>query len=163
MKMIATVFHDDEQVRAAYRRLQDAGIPGDDIGIVLKEPGEPRRQEGWVRDADEWAGGGLGAALGGTAGLVGGVVAAGAVVAIPIVGPVLAVGALAGILSATGGTLGWLAGALTARGLDEQEAKHYQAEVERGGTVVTVQTDDDDVERVRNVLRAAGGREYQES
>jgi len=163
MKTIATVFHNEDQAREAYRRLQEAGIPGDDIGIVMKEPGQPRREEGWVRDADTWAGAGVGAAIGGTGGWLAGAAAAGAAVAIPVVGPVLALGALAGIVSAAGGTLGWLAGGLAARGLDEQEAKHYQTAVEGGGIVLTVQADDDDEARVRSVLRVAGGRSFREA
>ncbi|MBV8084504.1 MAG: hypothetical protein JO247_06775 [Chloroflexi bacterium] len=163
-KMIAAVFYDDDQLQDAYRRLQDAGLPGDHIGIVRKEvsPGEPRRHEGWVRDADEWAGGSTGAILGGAGGALAGAAAAGAVVAVPIIGPVLAAGALAGIVGAAGGGAGWLAGVLAARGIDEQEAKFHQTAVEQGDTVLTVQTDDGDVDRVRSILNVAGGTSYRE-
>jgi hypothetical protein len=164
MATVAAVFESEEQAREAFRRLQDSGVSGDDIGLVLREhTGELQRREEFVHDADKWAGAGIGAAVGGTAGWIAGAAAAGAALAIPVVGPVLAIGALAGIVSATGGTLGWLAGGLAARGMGHPEAQYYQNAVEEGGVLMTVHAEESNAERVRAVLRICNGKEYRAS
>ncbi|HLG71457.1 MAG TPA: hypothetical protein VK009_13605 [Chloroflexota bacterium] len=161
MKTIAAAFDREEDARMAYAQLQDAGVPGDDIGLVLREhTGEYDRHEEFVEGANEWLGAGVGAAVGGVGGWLAGAAAAGAALAIPVVGPVLAIGALAGIVSAAGGTLGWLAGGLAARGMSHDEAKFYQAAVERGGVLMTVHTSEENADRVRAVLQRNHGTEY---
>lgn len=162
MKTIGAVFATEDQVRAAYGRLQEAGVSGDDIGIVLRQDvGSERARERRVHDADEVSGAVVGSAVGGTAGWVAGLGAIGASAAVPVVGPVLAAGALLGVVSAAGGALGWLAGGLTARGMERNEAAYYEKSVQADGIVMTVQTDDSNVERCRSILRLAGGKEYQ--
>lgn len=166
MVPVAAVFEREEQAKEAFRRLQDAGVSGDDIGLVLREHrGEQERGEESVHDADHWAGAGVGAALGGTGGWIAGAAAAGAALAIPVVGPVLAIGALAGIVSAAGGTLGWLAGGLAAHGLaahniEHSEAQNFQNAVEEGDVLMTVKAEEPNVERIRAVLRMCNGKEY---
>jgi len=158
------VFHNDVEARRAYERLQEAGVGGDHIGIVMRDEVEQRRRrEEDVHDADEWLGAGVGAAIGGTAGWVAGFGAAAAALAIPVVGPVLAAGALAGIVSAAGGTLGWLAGGLAARGMEKDEARFYESAVEEGNVLLTVDTNERDAERVRAILRIFNATEYQAS
>lgn len=162
MTTVAAVFDSEEQAREAYARLQDAGVGGDDIGLVLREhTGDNERHEEFVRDADSWAGSSVGAIVGGAGGWIAGAAAAGAALTIPVVGPVLAVGALAGIVSAAGGTLGWLAGGLVARGMAHSEASYYQQAVEEGGVLMTVHVKEPHAERVRAVLRMCNGKEYQ--
>jgi hypothetical protein len=161
MQTIAAVFHNEVDARQAYARLQESGVGGDQIGIVMRDDASERgRRVEQVHDADEWLGAGVGTVIGGTAGWVAGIGAAGAALAIPVVGPVLAAGALAGIISAAGGTLGWLAGGLVARGIEGNEAKFYQSAVEEGNVLVTVHTTETNAERVRSILRMSNGREY---
>ncbi|MFI5266022.1 MAG: hypothetical protein ACHQ7M_01455 [Chloroflexota bacterium] len=161
MATVAAVFENEEQAKEAFRRLQDAGVSGDDIGLVLREHrGEQERLEEFVHDADRWAGAGVGAALGGAGGWIAGATVAGAALAIPVVGPVLAIGALAGIVSAAGGALGWLAGGLAAGGMEHSEAHYYQRAVEGGGVLMTIKAEDTNAERIRAVLRMCNGKEY---
>ncbi|HVA25432.1 MAG TPA: hypothetical protein VMW62_13695 [Chloroflexota bacterium] len=158
------MFDSEDQAQEAFRQLQDAGVSGDDIGLVLRqETRQQERREEFVHDADRWAGAGVGAAVGGTGGWIAGAVVAGAALAVPVVGPVLAIGALAGIVSAAGGTLGWLAGGLAARGIEHPEASFYQSAVEEGGVLMTVKAEESNVERVRAVLRACNAKEYRAS
>ncbi len=154
MKILAAVFQSEDDVRRAYTRLQDVGVSGDDIGIVMRESvGENRLQREQVRSADAWVGSGVAGVGGGLAGGLAGWAAtaglAAAGVTIPVVGPVLAVGALVGL------------GELAARGLQDQEARFYESAVERGEIVMTVNAEADVVERVRTVLRSCNGKEYQ--
>lgn len=107
-------------------------------------------------DASDGAGTGatLGTVLGGGAGLLAGL----GLMAIPGVGPVVAAGWLvatltgAGVGAATGGLLG----ALTGAGLSDSEAEHYAEGVRRGGTLVTVRTDESRAERVTALLAEHG-------
>lgn len=96
------------------------------------------------------SGAGIGAALGGGAGLLAGL----GLLAIPGLGPVVAagwlastaVGAMAG--SATGGIIG----ALVDAGEPEAHAHVYSEAVRRGGTLVTVKTDDDRSDAVLAIM-----------
>ena len=78
MKTIAAAFDHEQDARAAYAQLQDAGVPGDDIGLVLREhAGEYGRHEDFVEGANEWLGASAGAAVGGVGGWIAGAAAAG--------------------------------------------------------------------------------------
>lgn len=161
MDIVGAVFETQDQVREAYSRLQDAGVAGDDIGILARDVApEERRVEEVTHTESGATGAGVGTAVGGTAGWVAGWGAAGASLAVPVVGPVLAAGAIAGIVAAAGGTLGWLAGGLVGEGMSESEARHYQQAVERGAILLTVRTPRENAERARAVLRLCGGQEY---
>src|SRR5262249_52485432 len=78
------------------------------------------------------AGAGIGALYG--LGLVSGV-------ALPVIGPAIAAGTLATILSsaAAGAALAGIAGALIGLGIPEEDAKYYEAAVHAGRALVTVQ------------------------
>ena len=81
------------------------------------------------------AGGGVGAAVGGTAGLLTGL----GLMAIPGVGPVVAAGWLVTTLAgaAAGGATGSIIGALTQAGVSKDDADVYAETLRRGGALVT--------------------------
>jgi len=161
MAIIGATFQTEDQAKEAFRELQDAGIPGDRIGLVMRhEPQEVRREEVRVSNENPVAGAAMGAVLGGSAGWWAAAVGATAV-AVPVVGPVLAAGALAAIGVAAGGAAGWLAGSLTQQGMPEPEARHLQDQVEQGRMVMTVDIEPDLVDRARSIIRACGGQESQ--
>jgi uncharacterized protein YcfJ len=107
-----------------------------------------------------------GAAAGGaTGGVVGGAlgwfVGIGAL-AIPGLGPFIAVGpfiaTLAGIVA--GAALGGLTGGLIGKGMTECEAKWYEGRVRSGGRLLSVHCDDDDwAQRAVQILRDSGGED----
>jgi stress response protein YsnF len=126
----------------AVDELQRAGFSRDAIGIVARDAdGKPRAQ---MRESHETYAG-EGAAVGAAAGA--GVAALASLGmtfgAIPVVGPILAVGPLAAaLLSAAGGAVaGGVVGALIGWGIAEEEAKYYESEVVAGRYLVTVQAD----------------------
>lgn len=104
-------------------------------------------------------GAGIGAALGGGAGLLTGL----GLLAIPGVGPVVAAGWLASTaVGAAGGALaggatGGIVGALMDDGESEEDAHVYAEGVRRGGTLVSVRTDDGDADEVASTLERHGG------
>jgi hypothetical protein len=102
-------------------------------------------------------GAGVGAALGGIGGLLVGLGA----LAIPGIGPVLAAGPLAAALggvagagagAVAGGAAGGLVGALSEMGVNEEHAGYYAEGIRRGGTLVAIQTDDEDVDKARRLM-----------
>ena len=104
-------------------------------------------------------GAGIGAALGGIGGLLAGI----AGLAIPVIGPIVAAGPIAGALTAAlggagvGAATGGLIGALTDMGVPEDEAKHYQDQVGQGKTLVIVRASDDaSADRAADILESSG-------
>ena len=100
-----------------------------------------------------------GALIGGGAGLLAGIGA----LAIPGIGPVVAAGWLVSTLTgavtggAAGAATGGLIGSLTKSGVPEREANVYAEGVRRGGSLVTVRTDDArafEVERIMDRRRS---------
>lgn len=85
-------------------------------------------------------GGGMGAVFGGIGGLL---VGLGGMV-IPGIGPVIAAGPLIGTLlgAGIGAAAGSVLGALVDLGIPEEDAHIYAESVRRGGTLVSVQTDE---------------------
>lgn len=104
-------------------------------------------------------GAGLGAALGGGAGLLTGL----GMLAIPGVGPVVAAGWLAATAAGAaggalaGGATGGIVGALMNDGESEDDAHVYAEGVRRGGTLVSVRTEDSDADDVAATLERHGG------
>jgi hypothetical protein len=111
--------------------LEAAGIPRDDISLV------GRQHETETRAG---TGAGVGAVLGGGVGLLAGIGS----LAIPGVGPVVAAGWLVATLAGAvvGGGAGGIVGSLVHTGVSDEEAQVYAEGVRRGGSLVTVRTDE---------------------
>jgi hypothetical protein len=132
--------------------LTAAGFTQDRIGIAARDATtRDRLGESTGVEAHD-----LGAKVGAGA-LVGGAVGALASLLIPGLGPVLAAGTLGAVLTGAGigAGVGGLVGALTAWGVSEEDARHFEQGFTRGGTLVTVHADARAAE-ARNILRAAG-------
>jgi hypothetical protein len=136
----------DELRRAGFRPDQIGFVSRDGTGVATDATGPEVRAESGAA-AGAVTGGLLGALLGGVAAL-----------SVPGIGPVLAAGLLAGVLGGTaaGAWGGGLVGALVGLALPEEEARHYQQEVEAGRALVMVQSGDRYVEAV-DILSRCGG------
>lgn len=121
------------------RELKDAGFKDSEISLIAHR----HQDDDSIMDGVA-TGAGIGAAAGGAAGLLTGI----GLMAIPGVGPVVAagwlaataVGAVAG--GATGAAAGGIIDALVDSGVDRDDAPVYAEALRRGGTVVSVRTDD---------------------
>jgi uncharacterized protein (TIGR02271 family) len=104
-------------------------------------------------------GAGVGATVGGLAGLLIGIGA----FAIPGVGPIVAAGPIATLLAGVGigAAAGTLIGALTKLGIPEAHARYYAEGVRRGGTLVTVTTDDARSSIAADTLARSGAADVQ--
>lgn len=93
--------------------------------------------------------------IGGAAGLAAGLIA----VAIPPLGPLLALGPLAGAIGGmgVGAAVGGVIGLLKDYGISEDEAKFYAQGVAQGGSLVTVHNvDDNKASETRKILDRNG-------
>lgn len=100
------------------------------------------------------AGAGIGAGMGGVMGFLVGALT----LAIPGIGPVVAAGIWT--TTAAGAGLGAIAGgilsALNERGISEEDAKLYCEGLRRGGTLVTVHADKDQIESIAKTFKEHG-------
>ncbi|HMQ30843.1 MAG TPA: hypothetical protein PKD53_08945 [Chloroflexaceae bacterium] len=167
-KTVVGMFDSYAEAQHVVQDLMDSGFRREDISVVANdETRRASREVGEHSKADEGAGAGAvgGTVIGGAAGLL---VGAG-LLAIPGIGPVLAAGPLAaaigttaatvgagalgaGIGAATGGLLGGLIGA----GVPENEAHYYTEGVRRGGTLVSVSSDDSRAMMARDIMQRHG-------
>jgi hypothetical protein len=152
----ACTFETREQAERAVADLHQAGFMDEHVGWARRDTDAP---DGTRDVADDAA---AGAAAGAVTGSVLG--AAGAVAGmalIPGVGPFLAGGYLATILTTAGvsAAAGGLLGGLAGLGFEEGEARHYEDEFKSGRTIVTVNAPGR-YDEAMAILRRNGGRGY---
>jgi hypothetical protein len=162
---ISRLYDNYADATRAVSDLEAAGVPHDDISIVSNNsdnwysgstPASGRtttantttttnkidRDGDGVDDRAEGAatGGSIGAGLGGAAGVLAGL----GLLAIPGVGPVVAAGWLASLLTGAvaGGAVGGVIGALSQAGISKDDAPVYAEGLRRGGTLVSARVSD---------------------
>jgi hypothetical protein len=134
---IVALFESRAAAENAVAELVRAGYSRDDVSIVTRDSKAgadlpnigPQTQVGSGADA------GTGAAIGGIAGFIGGIVA----LAIPGIGPIIAAGPLAaGIMGAgLGAATGGVIGALKDRGVPENDASQFSEAIRHGRAMLT--------------------------
>ena len=136
-RTVSRLYDSYGDAQRAVAGLEAAGYSTSEVGMVSR-----------YRDDNTLADTATGTATGATAGAVlgggTGLLAALGIIAIPGIGPLVAAGVLATtMVGAAGGSLvGGLLGALTNHGVSEDDAHLYSEAVRRGGSLVTVKTDD---------------------
>ena len=150
MQTITKVYETYDKARSAVADLETAGIPISDISVLANQ----EASQGYDDDADQETeagpGAGLGAVVGGTAGLLTGL----GLMAIPGLGPVVAAGWLTTTVlgAVAGGATGGIVGSLIGAGVTEDNAHIYSEAVRRGGTLVSVHTQDHNIAIVQSIL-----------
>jgi hypothetical protein len=153
-KTVVGVFDNIHDANSAVSALENAGFSRDDISVIANKnaSAEYERTEQGKTDKTSVVASdaGIGAALGG----VGGLLWSFAALAIPGVGPVLALGPLAAALGGAGigAVAGGIIGALTESGIPESEASNYAEVVRRGQVLVSVRTDGMRADQAREIL-----------
>ena len=162
-KTVVGLFDDRAAAQAAVRELLAGGFPQEQISVVSKKADgkgvevEYVEEDGREQIEDMAKGAGKGAAIGGAAGLLLSLTA----LAIPGIGPVLAAGPLVALIAGAGvgATAGGLVSGLTRLGLDDEEAHTYAEGLRRGGTLVSVNSDDEHADRAVAVMKQGGAVE----
>lgn len=177
---VTRLFDHYADAETAVRELENMGIPHDNISFASSDANRSgtvsQRHDGSGNDAhdhevDRHPGQGLddhgditrGASTGAAIGGVGGLLAGLGLMAIPGLGPIVAAGWLvatvagAGIGAAGGAATGGVVGALKNSGHTDEEAHVYSEGLRRGGTLVSVKTDDARASEVSSLLERHNG------
>lgn len=160
--VVSAVFDSQDEAQRAISQLRSAGFDDNHLSLIARSKGTltTSAPDGTVTDEEHTnvlrgilGGGALGAGLG---------VAA---LAIPGVGPLAALGAIAGAAvpeaMAVGAAVGAAAGTfnevLMKHGVSEDDANYYNDQMKSGGTLITVHTSGLNGDRAREILYANGG------
>jgi hypothetical protein len=164
--MVTSSFRDQESADRAYSDLISRGYSDRDIHVMMSDDTQRRlggkniKLEHGNKAAE---GAAMGGALGGAAGAtILGIIAAGAAVAVPGIGLVVA-GPLAGALTggAAGAAAGGIVGTLVGMGIPEDRAKVYKSDLEQGSIVLGVRPkNEDDAEYFEDEWRTMGEHVY---
>jgi hypothetical protein len=133
------IFASRAAAETAIHALIKAGYRSDEIGLFVQAAA--KTHDGKIDEGIE-LGGEAGAALGAAAGGLSVVLAGFGLLAIPGVGPVLAVGPLAGALAGaiTGSAIGGFTGSLVALGISESQAAAAEDHLRAGQALVLVRS-----------------------
>jgi hypothetical protein len=145
---VVGAFPDHESAGAAVRRLERAGIPPDQVGVVVGNVRQAREAAGSFSSAGAVVGAILGALVAVAFVLLGGETMRQNVVAIFLGAPALIVAFAA---------IGALAG--RARVFRRSEYAHFERDVEKGEILVSVSGEPSDLARARALLKDAGAIE----
>lgn len=158
--ILIAAFEDRLAAQAAMHELERAGFDPQKIGYALR--GSDAVHGGMLTDA-VGAKDGSGAVAGAVAGgIAGGLLAAGASLIIPGIGPVVAGGILTSFLggAAAGAATGGIFGALVGLEMSEEEAVFYEQAFRSGRAIVTVEAPDRP-DLAIEILRRHGGYQAQ--
>ena len=135
-RTVVGLFTERSDADAAIRDLHESGFAADQLGVAMRYPGE-HKSFAEEASAPVAQGAAAGAVSGG---VVGGLVGLLASLLVPGLGPVIAGGVLASLLTGAGvgAATGGVLGALVGLGIPEAEARHFDSRFREGGVLVTV-------------------------
>ncbi len=168
MGTVVGLFESKDKAQRAVEALRRAGFRDEDISLVMRDRRESTTAatEASHLETEAGTGGGVaaGAVGGGLLGSLAGLAVGVGALAIPGIGPIVAAGPLAAILAggAIGAATGGILGTLVEAGVPEEEARDYQAGVERGAVLLTVHAPDSREDEARSILRQSGMRDLHE-
>lgn len=169
-KRSAGIFSHRHDVETALHELRDSGFDMNRVSVVVQDTdgkhdiagAEMTERVGNKADEGATVGAVSGGALGGLTGLLVGLGA----LAIPGIGPVMLAGATATAIATTlagvgiGAAAGTLLGGLVGLGIPEEQAKVYNARVERGHYLVIIDGTDAEIASAEKILHHHGVEDY---
>lgn len=162
-KTVVGLFDDRVAAQNAVRELTAEGFRGDEVSLVSKKPDgrgvevEYVEEDGREQVGDMAKGAGTGAAIGAGAALVLSLTA----LSVPGIGPILAAGPLAALIAGAGvgAAAGGLVSGLKRLGVEDDDANTYAEGLKRGGTLVTVNAENERADAAVAVMRRVGAVE----
>jgi hypothetical protein len=158
---VIAVYDDIERAQAAIQRLADSGFPMDRVSIVGKNLMSETQLNGFVTTGDvAKTGATVGAWVGGLFGLLTGV----AVLFVPGVGPLVALGPLAAGVTGAAEGAAWtgILGAIIGHFVSKKHIPKFEQHIAAGKYLVLVQGSPDDITRARSLM-SDGAREVTDS
>ena len=152
---IVAVYKIHREAEEAVRKLERGGIPMHRISIIGRDFQLREDVQGYYRPSDAAKeGAGFGAWFGGLFGLLMGF----GFFLLPVTGPILVLGPLAGMVAGaiSGAGVGALVNALIALGMSREQALKYQSRLQAGEFLLTVTGTPEEVERAASLLRGTG-------
>jgi hypothetical protein len=159
-RTLVGIFQSRDEAELVLDELRQAGFDEKDLGFAIR--GDDAVAGGAITDAPLTKDG-QGTVKGMVAGgLAGGLLGAAAVLVVPGVGPLLAMGVLASVLGfgAAGVATGGILGAMVGLGVSEEEARVYEKEFNSGRAIVTVHAGQH-VTEARQILGRYGAHNVQ--
>jgi hypothetical protein len=147
------MIENSSEAQKVVEELLSSGFDRNQVGVISSEV--------LTETAAAVTGATTGMAIGGAAGLL----LAAAAIAIPGIGAAVAAGPALALLAGTtvGVVAGGLIGGLKSKGVPEDDAHFYAEGVRRGGTLITVHADNDELaDRAVEIMRAHGAVDVQE-
>lgn len=161
-KAIAGFFRTRGEAEAAQKDLLSNGFTREEVSFVSGDTtGHETPAVGPIEEVGEDKEAGRDAWIGGAVGLAAGVIA----VVLPGIGPLIAMGPIAGAIGgmSVGFGAGGIIGLLKDHGVSEKEAEFYAEGVARGGALITVHDVADDREsRARKILDDHGAMKVED-
>lgn len=153
-KTITSLYDTHADALQTVNELRGRDIPEGDISLVsADQPGEIIPSEGKPGNMAD-TGAGQGAAVGGVVGAGAGLAAGLGSLVVPGIGPAVAAGWLIPTIigAAVGASGGGIVGALIGAGVSEEHAHVFAESVRRGGAIVTVRADEDQLAAVQSIM-----------
>jgi hypothetical protein len=149
---VVAVYRHHSDAEEAVRTLEEGGIPIEKISIIGRDFQLREDVQGYYRPSDmAKEGAGFGAWVGGLFGMLMGF----GLFLLPVAGPMIVLGPLAGLIAGavSGAGLGALVSGLMALGIDKNKALRYQARLQAGEFLVTVAGTREEIEKARQILQ----------
>jgi hypothetical protein len=158
---VVAVYRNHADAEEAVRALEKGGIPIQKISIIGRDFQLKEDVQGYYRPSDAAKeGASFGAWFGGLWGMLLGF----GLFLVPGVGPLIALGPLAGLIAGaiSGAGVGALVSGLMALGIDREKALKLQARLQAGEFLVTVSGTQEEIERARQILQSTRPTEVEQ-
>jgi len=158
IKTVVGSFDNADDADRATRDLRKLGFADADINLVVSNVSQGDAETELPAVGDGTGPVAKGAVAGGVLGGAAGLAVSLAGLAIPGIGPIVAAGPIVATLAGAGAgaVAGGAIGRLTDLGVEKRDAALYAEAVRRGGTLVTLRTDEARADEASAVLRKAG-------
>jgi len=156
LKKVIGVFSNRQDAEGAISQLRNEGF-SKEISIFGKEQKTRTDANTTMGSSDPISDG---TTAGGFVGGLAGLAAGAGMLAIPGLGPMFALGPIAGAL--TGAVTGGVAGGLMDWGISAEDSRRYEDQIKQGSVLVSVECSDDKVQQTMNSLRQAGAKEVKQ-
>ncbi|MBP2654893.1 MAG: hypothetical protein H6Q73_2462 [Firmicutes bacterium] len=153
-KNVMGVFNSRSAAEKAVKDLRQQGFSTEEINIIGKQREGDREESGEYNDdiTD-------GTLTGGTIGGIGGLILGAGALAIPGVGPIVAMGPIAAALS--GAVAGGVTGGLIDWGIPATVSRRYEQRIAEGGILAVIRTNTQAVDKAAEILRQNGANDVE--